>query len=77
MNDKVAALQAAVASGDMQTDSWIVKSIQQEAVRDENEKHMNEIRKLVLQQGALQKTTRPELTEPPPPKPNDISRIYS
>ena len=76
MNDKVAALQAAVASGDMQTASWIVKSIQQEAVHDENEKHMNEMRKLLVQQGALmQKTTRPELTEPPPPKPNDISRI--
>jgi len=76
MNDKVAALQAAVAPGDMQTASWIVKSIQQEAVHDENEKHMNEMRKLLLQQGALmQKTTRPELTEPPPPKPNDFSRI--
>jgi hypothetical protein len=38
MNDKVAALQAAVASSDMQTASWIVKNIQQEAVHDENEK---------------------------------------
>ena len=50
-------MQAAVASGDMQTNSWIVKSIQQEAVHNENEKRMNEMRKLVLQQGALQKTT--------------------
>ena len=51
MNDKVAALQAAVASGDTQAASWIVKSIQQEAVHNENEKHMNEMRKLLLQQG--------------------------
>ena len=75
MNDKVAALQAAVASGDTQAASWIVKSIQQEAVHNENEKHMNEMRKLMLQQGALMKTTRPELPESPPPKLNDISRI--
>ena len=61
MNYKGAALQAAVASGDTQTASWIIKSIQQEAVHNENEEHMNEMRKLMLQQGALvQKTTRPD-----------------
>jgi hypothetical protein len=76
MNYKGAALQAAVASGDTQTASWIIKSIQQEAVHNENEEHMNEMRKLMLQQGALMKTTRPELTESPLPKPNDISRIH-
>ena len=74
VEDKMAALQAAAASGDLQTARWIVKCIEQEAVHNEKEKQMDEMRKL-LQQGALLTKKRQETTEPPPPKTNDISRI--
>ena len=40
----MAALQAAAASGDLQTARWIVKCIEQEAVHNEKEKQMDEMR---------------------------------
>ena len=67
-------MQAAAASGDLQTARWIVKCTEQEAVLNEKEMQMNEMRKL-LQQGPLQTKTRQETAGPPPPKANDISRI--
>jgi hypothetical protein len=60
VEDKMSALQAAAASGDLQTARWIVKCIEQEAVHNEKEKQIDEMRKL-LRQGALLTKTRQEI----------------